>query len=80
MFLEFDVADVDGESAELQPRSEDVVLGPTTMPWRNRSALVRDPDGNVVDLFSRPATSSDGVRQPLISSARQRRRLVPTTR
>lgn len=32
----------------------DVVLAPTTMPWGNRSALVRDPDGNVVNLFRRP--------------------------
>jgi catechol 2,3-dioxygenase-like lactoylglutathione lyase family enzyme len=36
--------------------SEDVVLEPTTMPWGNRSALVRDPDGNVVNLFTKPAT------------------------
>jgi hypothetical protein len=26
------------------------------MPWGNRSALVRDPDGNVVNLFSKPST------------------------
>jgi hypothetical protein len=31
------------------------VLEPTTMPWGNRSALFRDPDGNLVNLFSRPA-------------------------
>jgi predicted enzyme related to lactoylglutathione lyase len=55
VFIEFEVADVDGEFARLQLRSDDVVLEPTTMPWGNRSALVRDPDGNVVNLFSRPA-------------------------
>jgi len=53
-FLEFEVADVDAEFERLQPDPEDVVLAPTTMPWGNRSALVRDPDGNVVNLFSRP--------------------------
>jgi uncharacterized glyoxalase superfamily protein PhnB len=57
VFIEFEVADVDGEFAKLQPESEDVVLEPTTMPWGNRSAMVRDPDGNVVNLFSRPTTN-----------------------
>jgi predicted enzyme related to lactoylglutathione lyase len=57
VFIEFEVADVDGEFAKLQPESEDVVLEPTTMPWGNRSAMVRDPDGNVVNLFSKPTTN-----------------------
>jgi predicted enzyme related to lactoylglutathione lyase len=56
VFIEFEVADVDGALAALAPASEDVVLEPTTMPWGNRSALVRDPDGNVVNLFSPPTT------------------------
>ena len=56
VFIEFEVADVDGEFERLQPDPGDVVLAPTTMPWGNRSALVRDPDGNVVNLFSRPAS------------------------
>jgi len=55
VFVEFEVEDVDGQFARLQPDPADVVLAPTTMPWGNRSALVRDPDGNVVNLFSRPA-------------------------
>ncbi|WXF92292.1 VOC family protein [Curtobacterium flaccumfaciens pv. flaccumfaciens] len=57
VLIEFEVADVDGDFAGLQCSSDDVVLEPTTMPWGNRSALVRDPDGNVVNLFSRPAAS-----------------------
>ncbi|MBT1682409.1 VOC family protein [Curtobacterium flaccumfaciens] len=57
VLIEFEVADVDGDFAGLQLGSDDVVLAPTTMPWGNRSALVRDPDGNVVNLFSRPAAS-----------------------
>ncbi|WIB16183.1 VOC family protein [Curtobacterium sp. MCPF17_050] len=56
VFIEFEVADVDGAFAELGLTGEDVVLEPTTMPWGNRSALVRDPDGNVVNLFSSPTT------------------------
>lgn len=54
VFIEFAVDDVDGHFAGLALGPEDVVLRPTTMPWGNRSALVRDPDGNVVNLFSRP--------------------------
>ncbi len=54
VFIEFEVADVDGAFAGLGLAGDDVVLEPTTMPWGNRSALVRDPDGNVVNLFSKP--------------------------
>ncbi|MEN0084649.1 MAG: VOC family protein [Leifsonia sp.] len=53
--VEFEVADVDAEFGRLEPTLADVVLRPTTMPWGNRSALFRDPDGNLVNLFSRPA-------------------------
>jgi predicted enzyme related to lactoylglutathione lyase len=57
VFIEFEAPDVDGDFAKLKLKSEDVVLEPTTMPWGNRSALIRDPDGNVVNLFSRSATN-----------------------
>ena len=53
--VEFEVVDVDAEYGRLESFLEDVVLRPTTMPWGNRSALFRDPDGNLVNLFSRPA-------------------------
>lgn len=55
VFLEFVVADVDAVFAGLRGHLDDVVLPPTTMPWGNRSALFRDPDRNLVNLFSRPA-------------------------
>lgn len=55
VIVEFEVADVDAEFARLEPTLDDVVLRPTTVPWGNRSALFRDPDGNLVNLFSRPA-------------------------
>jgi predicted enzyme related to lactoylglutathione lyase len=55
VIIEFLVADVDAEFARLREVLEAVVLEPTTMPWGNRSALFRDPDGNLVNLFSRPA-------------------------
>jgi predicted enzyme related to lactoylglutathione lyase len=54
IIIEYLVTDVDAEFARLRDALEDVVLEPTTMPWGNRSALFRDPDGNLVNLFSRP--------------------------
>lgn len=57
VFIEFEVADVDAAFAALQAPGGDVVLEPTTMPWGNRSALVHDPDGNVVNLFSTPVAT-----------------------
>ncbi|MDR6989296.1 catechol 2,3-dioxygenase-like lactoylglutathione lyase family enzyme [Paenarthrobacter nitroguajacolicus] len=55
--VEFLVTDVDAEFGRLRHVLENVVLEPTTMPWGNRSALFRDPDGNLVNLFSRPPHS-----------------------
>lgn len=55
VIIEFLVVDVDAEFARLRDALEDIVLEPTTMPWGNRSTLFRDPDGNLVNLFSRPA-------------------------
>jgi predicted enzyme related to lactoylglutathione lyase len=55
IIIEFLVTDVDTEFARLHDVLEDIVLQPTTMPWGNRSTLFRDPDGNLVNLFSRPA-------------------------
>jgi predicted enzyme related to lactoylglutathione lyase len=54
IIIEFLVADVDAEFARLQNELDDIVLEPTTMPWGNRSTLFRDPDGNLVNIFSRP--------------------------
>lgn len=50
MFLEFQVGDVDAEFERLGEL--EFVQKPTTMPWGNRSALLRDPDGNLVNLFA----------------------------
>ncbi len=54
VIVEFLVDDVDAEFARLGAALDDVVLEPTTMPWGNRSTLFRDPDGNLVNLFTRP--------------------------
>jgi len=50
--LEFRVDDVDRHFETLKPNLPDVVQAPTTMPWGNRSLLLRDPDGNLVNLFT----------------------------
>jgi uncharacterized glyoxalase superfamily protein PhnB len=55
VIIEFLVNDVDAEFARLSEWVEHFVTEPTTMPWGNRSLLLRDPDGNLVNLFS-PAT------------------------
>ncbi len=51
--VEFLVDDVDRVHKSLADVLTDVVNGPATMPWGNRSLLFRDPDGNLVNFFSR---------------------------
>lgn len=50
--IEFIVDDVDAEYERLRDQLSDVVTPPTTMPWGNRALLFRDPDGNLVNLFT----------------------------
>lgn len=50
--LEFLVDDVDVEWARLESELHTVVTEPTTMPWGNRALVFRDPDGNLVNLFT----------------------------
>ena len=54
--LEFLVDDVDLEYQKLQSWVAIFVNAPTTMPWGNRSLLLRDPDGNLINLFT-PVTN-----------------------
>ena len=51
--IEFKVDDVDSVRAGLGADAV-IAMEPTDMPWGNRSMLLRDPDGNAVNLFSRP--------------------------
>ena len=52
--LEFEVGDVDSLHQQLGDTALDYAMPPTTMPWGNRAMLLRDPDGNVVNVFTRP--------------------------
>jgi predicted enzyme related to lactoylglutathione lyase/ketosteroid isomerase-like protein len=51
VLLEFQVEDVDRHHSTLPPGSNLVVKPPTTQPWGRRSLWLRDPDGNIVNLF-----------------------------
>jgi predicted enzyme related to lactoylglutathione lyase len=50
--IEFIVDDVDSEYERLRVHVGEVVTPPTTMRWGNRAVLFRDPDGNLVNLFT----------------------------
>jgi catechol 2,3-dioxygenase-like lactoylglutathione lyase family enzyme len=52
--IEFLVDDVDGVYRDLVESGvvKEFVNEPTTMPWGNRSLLLHDPDGNLVNFFT----------------------------
>ncbi|MEC0226435.1 VOC family protein [Paenibacillus alba] len=52
VIFEFRVHDVDAEYERLKPFVDEWVKEPTTMPWGNRAVLFRDPDGNLINLFT----------------------------
>jgi uncharacterized glyoxalase superfamily protein PhnB len=54
--IEFQVDDVDAEFARLKGRVE-VVHEPKMMPWGNRAAQFRDPEGTLVGLYA-PVTGA----------------------
>jgi catechol 2,3-dioxygenase-like lactoylglutathione lyase family enzyme len=56
VMLEFQVDDVDAEYTRLRNLDQvaiEFVMQPTTLPWGNRSIHFRDPDGTLVNFFSR---------------------------
>ena len=55
IILDFEVGDVDAQHRRLERLGLDWIMGPTTQPWGNRSAMFRDPGGNLVNIFARPA-------------------------
>ncbi|KQV07525.1 VOC family protein [Leifsonia sp. Root112D2] len=50
--LDFLVDDVDASYTALQDVVDVFINEPTDMPWGNRSLLVRDPDGNLINFFT----------------------------
>jgi len=57
VILEFEVDDVDREYARLRNIVTAWVKEPSTQPWGTHSIYFRDPDGNLVDLFTVVKTS-----------------------
>ncbi|MEU4894510.1 VOC family protein [Streptomyces sp. NPDC044780] len=52
VIIEFRVADVDLAYERLKESDVEIVNEPVTQPWGNRSLLLRDPDGNLVNFFA----------------------------
>lgn len=55
VILDFEVEDVDQERHRLHDLVGTFVLEPTDQPWGTRSMLFRDPDGNLINLFTAKA-------------------------
>ena len=53
VILDFLVDDVDAEYERINELGVEWVLPPTTQPWGNRSMVFRDPEGNLINVFSR---------------------------
>jgi uncharacterized glyoxalase superfamily protein PhnB len=58
--IEFQVNDVDAEFARLKDKVE-VVHEPKMMPWGNRTAQFRDPEGTLVGMYT-PVTDAAKAR------------------
>lgn len=59
--FDFLVDDVDATWTALEATLDDVISSPKDMPWGNRCLLFRDPDGNLVNLFT-PTSESARAR------------------
>jgi catechol 2,3-dioxygenase-like lactoylglutathione lyase family enzyme len=53
IIIEFEVADVDADRARLNSLIKEWVLEPTNQPWNYRSMLFRDPDGNLINFYTK---------------------------
>ena len=50
--IDFLVSDVDAEFERVREWVDTIVTEPKQMPWGNRSLILRDPDGTLVNLFT----------------------------
>lgn len=51
--LDFQVDDVDAEYERIVGLGAAFVMPPTTQPWGSRAMIFTDPDGNLINVFSR---------------------------
>lgn len=61
VIIEFRVTNVDDDFERIKGFISEIVQPPTTMPWGNRSMLLRDPDGNLINFFT-PVTA-DAIKK-----------------
>ena len=54
VILDFMVGDADAEYRRIEALGVDWVRRPATQPWGSRSMVFKDPEGNLVSVFSRP--------------------------
>jgi predicted enzyme related to lactoylglutathione lyase len=57
VILDFLCDDVDVEYERIKALGVEWVLPPTTQPWGNRSMIFRDPEGSLINVFSRQVRS-----------------------
>ena len=50
--LDFQVDDVDAHFERVNRLGVEWIMTPTTQPWGKRSMMFRDPEGNVINIFS----------------------------
>jgi uncharacterized glyoxalase superfamily protein PhnB len=58
IILDFVVDDVDEAYERISDLGVEWVLPPTTQPWGKRSMLFRDPEGHLINVFSRKEPGS----------------------
>jgi uncharacterized glyoxalase superfamily protein PhnB len=50
--LDFHIDDVDAHFERVNRLGVEWIMAPTTQPWGKRSMMFRDPEGNVINIFS----------------------------
>ncbi|HET7015619.1 MAG TPA: VOC family protein [Streptosporangiaceae bacterium] len=58
--LDLEVEDVDAEGERLLALGATRLMPPTDQPWGTRALLVADPEGHLINVFSRPQTGPTG--------------------
>lgn len=51
--LDFQAANVDAEYERIATLGARLVMPPTSQPWGGRATIFTDPDGNLINVFSR---------------------------
>jgi len=54
--LDFQAEDADAEYMRIAALGATLVMPPTTQPWGSRATMFSDPDGNLINVFSRSRT------------------------